>query len=102
MFDCVMPSRNARNGQLFTSAGKINISNACHKHDTTKLDDKCECYTCQNYSRAYLHHLYKTKEILAYHLNTIHNIFYYINLVNKIRNAIIEDAFEVNKFLTLE
>ncbi len=102
MFDCVMPSRNGRNGQLFTSVGKVNISNAQYKHDKKRLDEKCECYTCKNYSRAYLHHLYKTKEILAYSLNTIHNIFYYINLVNNIRNAIINDSFEINKFLTPE
>jgi len=99
MFDCVMPSRNARNGQLFTSSGKVNIGNAQYKYDKKKLDEKCGCYTCKNYSRAYLHHLYKTKEILAYNLNTIHNIFYYINLVKSIRNAIIDDTFEINRFL---
>ncbi len=99
MFDCVMPTRNARNGQLFTSAGKININNAKYKYDKKELDSACNCYTCRNYSRAYLHHLYRTREILAYQLNTVHNLFYYINLVKNIRKAIIEDKFEINNFI---
>jgi queuine tRNA-ribosyltransferase len=94
MFDCVMPTRNARNGQLFTENGKINISNARYKYDTSPLDSNCGCYTCKNYSRAYLHHLYKTKELLSYRLNSIHNIFYYISLAKNIRNAIIKDNYE--------
>mmetsp|Transcript_3505 Transcript_3505/g.2087 ORF Transcript_3505/g.2087 Transcript_3505/m.2087 type:complete len:283 (-) Transcript_3505:4454-5302(-) len=94
MFDCVMPTRNARNGQLFTKFGKINISNARYKHDTEPLEPECECYTCKNYSRAYLHHLYKTKELLGYRLNSIHNIFYYISLAKNMRIAIIENRLE--------
>jgi len=99
MFDCVMPTRNARNGQLFTSTGKININNAKYKYDTKELDSDCKCYTCRNYSRAYLHHLYRTKEILSYKVNTVHNLFYYTNLVKKIRKAIIENKFDINNFL---
>ncbi len=94
MFDCVMPSRNARNGQLFTSFGKVNISNAKFKYDTNPIDKKCDCYSCKNFSRSYLHHLYKTKELLAYRLNTIHNIHYYLNLMDNIRKAIREDRFD--------
>ena len=93
MFDCVMPSRNARNGQLFTSRGNINISNAKYKFDTAPIDDTCSCYTCKNYSRAYLRHLYKSKELLAYRLNTIHNLYYYLDLMKKIRQAIENDSF---------
>ncbi|MCP3898345.1 MAG: tRNA-guanine transglycosylase, partial [Desulfobacteraceae bacterium] len=93
MFDCVMPSRNARNGQLFTSRGNINIPNAKFRFDTNPIDDNCSCYTCKNYSRAYLRHLYKSKELLAYRLNTIHNIHYYLDLMKKIRKAIEDDCF---------
>jgi queuine tRNA-ribosyltransferase len=93
MFDCVMPSRNARNGQLFTSRGNVNIPNAKYRFDTNPIDDNCSCYTCKNYSRAYLRHLYKSKEILAYRLNTIHNIYYYLDLMKKIRQAIENDSF---------
>jgi queuine tRNA-ribosyltransferase len=93
MFDCVMPSRNARNGQLFTSRGNINIPNAKYRFDTNPIDDTCTCYTCKNYSRAYLRHLYKSKELLAYRLNTIHNIYYYLDLMKKIRQAIDNDSF---------
>jgi queuine tRNA-ribosyltransferase len=93
MFDCVMPSRNARNGQLFTSRGNVNIPNAKYRFDTNPIDDTCSCYTCQNYSRAYLRHLYKSRELLAYRLNTIHNIHYYLDLMKKIRQAINNDSF---------
>jgi queuine tRNA-ribosyltransferase len=93
MFDCVMPSRNARNGQMFTSLGTINISNAKYRFDKEPIDAECHCYTCQNYSRSYLRHLYKSREILAYRLNTIHNIYYYLDLMGKIREAIKEDRF---------
>ncbi|MDM8569999.1 tRNA guanosine(34) transglycosylase Tgt, partial [Thiotrichales bacterium HSG1] len=88
MFDCVMPTRNARNGHLFTSHGVIRIRNSQHKHDTGPLDADCDCYTCQNYSRAYLHHLDKTREILGLNLNTLHNLHYYQNLMQKLRIAI--------------
>lgn len=94
MFDCVMPSRNARNGKLFTEKGAINIANACHRTDTRPLDEGCSCYTCKSYSRAYLRHLYKANELLAYRLNTIHNIHYYCNLMADMRQAIIDDRFE--------
>lgn len=93
MFDCVMPTRNARNGQMFTKHGAINICNARFKNDTMPVELGCECYTCQNYSRAYLRHLYMSKELFAYRLNTIHNIHYYINLMKNIRIAICEDNF---------
>lgn len=94
MFDCVLPTRNARNGQLFTKIGTVNICNSRHKLDKEPIDPGCTCYTCQNYSRAYLRHLYMAKELLAYRLNTIHNIHYYISLMEKMRNAICEDEFE--------
>lgn len=93
MFDCVMPTRNARNGQLFTEFGAINIANACYRYDKEPIDSTCDCYTCRNYSRAYLRHLYKTRELLAYRLNTIHNIHYYLNLVRQMRSAILSDDF---------
>lgn len=88
MFDCVMPTRNARNGHLFTSSGVIKIRNAVHRHDTSPLDANCDCYTCENFSRAYLHHLDKCKEILGAQLNTIHNLRYYQTLMADIRTAI--------------
>ena len=94
MFDCVMPSRNARNGQLFTPEGTLNISNARFRTDTAPIDAECTCYTCRHYSRAYLRHLYMSREILSYRLNTIHNIHYYINLMEGMRNAITNDAFD--------
>ncbi|WDP92651.1 MAG: tRNA guanosine(34) transglycosylase Tgt [Desulfobacter sp.] len=93
MFDCVMPSRNARNGKLFTSKGDINIPNAKYITDERPIDENCNCYTCRNYTRAYLRHLYKAKELLAYRLNTIHNLYYYLDLMAKIRHAIKEDRF---------
>ncbi len=93
MFDCVMPSRNARNGQLFTSRGTLNISNAKFRFDKSPVDPECGCHTCRNYSRAYLRHLYKSRELLAYRLNTIHNIYYYLDLMKKIRESVREDRF---------
>ncbi|NWG01810.1 MAG: tRNA guanosine(34) transglycosylase Tgt [Syntrophaceae bacterium] len=88
LFDCVLPTRNARNGTLFTSFGKISIKQAQYAEDGRPLDETCICYTCRNYSRAYLRHLYLSKEILSSRLNTIHNLYYYINLLIKIREAI--------------
>lgn len=88
MFDCVMPTRNARNGHLFTSTGVIKIRNAVHRHSDQPLDANCDCYTCQNFSRAYLHHLDKCREILGAQLNTIHNLRYYQNHIAAIRQAI--------------
>ncbi|MDL1982028.1 MAG: tRNA-guanine transglycosylase, partial [Deltaproteobacteria bacterium] len=97
MFDCVIPTRNARNGQMFTKSGTINISNSHFRHDTDPVEEGCTCYTCRNYSRAYLRHLYMAKELLSYRLNTIHNIHYYTNLMKKIREAILNDEFETFK-----
>ena len=88
MFDCVMPTRNARNGHLFTSAGVIRIRNSQYQFDTGPLDESCQCYTCQHYSRSYLRHLDKCREILGAHLNTIHNLFYYLELMKQLRDAI--------------
>ncbi len=93
MFDCVMPSRNARNGYLFTSEGVVKIRNAKHKKDTGPLDPHCNCSTCKNYSRAYLHHLQKSNEILGSRLNTLHNLFYYQHLMKSIREAIKSNTF---------
>ena len=94
MFDCVLPTRNARNGQMFTRSGTINISNSRYKDDTVPLDSECRCYTCRNYSRAYLRHLYLARELLAYRLNTIHNIHYYISFIRNLRTAIVADEFD--------
>lgn len=88
MFDCVMPTRNARNGYLFTSTGIVKIRNARHRHDTAPLDERCDCYTCENFSRSYLHHLDKCGEMLGAQLNTIHNLHYYQNLMAGLRGAI--------------
>ncbi|MBL4765466.1 MAG: tRNA guanosine(34) transglycosylase Tgt [Colwellia sp.] len=88
MFDCVMPTRNARNGHLFVNTGVIKIRNAAHKTDTAPLDDTCDCYTCKNYSRAYLHHLDKCKEILGSQLNTLHNLHFYQKVMQGLRDAI--------------
>ena len=94
MFDCVMPTRNARNGQLFTEQGTINICNARFRGDENPVDLSCDCYTCRNYSLAYLRHLYTAREILAYRLNTIHNVHYYVNLVSCMREAILDGTFD--------
>jgi queuine tRNA-ribosyltransferase len=94
MFDCVMPTRNARNGQLFTRNGTLNICNAHHRQAQEPIEQDCTCYTCRHYSRAYLRHLYQAKEILAYRLNTIHNLHFYLNLVKQMRVAIIEGTFD--------
>ncbi|HEX4938591.1 MAG TPA: tRNA guanosine(34) transglycosylase Tgt [Candidatus Kapabacteria bacterium] len=98
MFDCVMPTRNARNGHLFTSTGVIKIRNAAHKTDTGPLEQDCDCYTCQHFSRAYLHHLDRCKEILSSQLNTIHNLRYYQRLMAGLRAAIETGTFD--RFVT--
>lgn len=90
MFDCVMPTRNARNGTLFTPEGKLVIKNARYADDAGPVDEGCGCYTCSRFSRAYLRHLFLAKELLAYRLNTIHNLFYYIRLMQEIRQAVRE------------
>lgn len=94
MMDCVMPTRNARNGHLFTSEGIVRIRNSPHKTDTNPLDSACGCYTCQNFSRAYLHHLDKCQEILGAELNSIHNIHYYLHIMAGLRQAIEEDRLQ--------
>lgn len=88
MFDCVMPTRHARNGHLFTSFGVLNIRNAAHQRDTGPVDPACGCYTCQNYSRSYLRHLDRCNEILGSRLNTIHNLYFYLDLMRQLRQAI--------------
>ncbi|WP_041313602.1 tRNA guanosine(34) transglycosylase Tgt [Heliomicrobium modesticaldum] len=93
MFDCVLPTRVARNGLAFTSHGKVVIRNAEHARDFERLDPECSCYTCRHYSRAYLRHLYKAEEILAYRLLTIHNLHMLLNLMRNIRQSILEDRF---------
>jgi len=93
MFDCVMPTRNARNGHLFTRWGDIRIKNAVHKNDTRPLDETCGCYCCRNFSRAYLHHLHRCNEILGARLNTIHNLYYYQTLMRELRAAIETGGF---------
>jgi len=93
MFDCVLPTRNARNGMLFTSFGRIVIKNARHRAEDIPVDPQCSCYTCTHYSRAYLHHLFSAREILSYRLNTLHNLSYYLNLVAAMRRALAEGTF---------
>jgi queuine tRNA-ribosyltransferase len=88
MFDCVMPTRHARNGHLFTSTGVINIRNSVHQADLAPIDADCACYTCQNYTRSYLRHLDRCNEILGSRLNTIHNLHFYLELMRSIRSAI--------------
>ena len=94
MFDCVMPTRNARNGWLFTRTGDIRIRNAKFRNDESPLDATCSCYTCKNFSRAYLHHLDRSKEILGAQLNTMHNLHYYLELMREMREAIEQDRFD--------
>ena len=94
MFDCVMPTRNARNGMLFTSSGHIVIKNARFARDEGPVDPGCTCYTCRNYSRAYLRHLFMARELLSYRLNTIHNLHYYLSLMADMRRAIEKDTFQ--------
>jgi queuine tRNA-ribosyltransferase len=93
MFDCVMPTRNARNGMLFTSFGRLNIKGAAYAEDRSPVDPECSCYVCRNYSRAYLRHLFRAREILAARLNTWHNLHYYLSLMAKARQAIADDRF---------
>jgi queuine tRNA-ribosyltransferase len=94
MFDCVLPTRNARNGHLFTRFGDIRIRNAKHRSDTRPLDPTCGCYTCTHFTRAYLHHLQKVNEILGACLNTLHNLHYYLHLAGELRDAIRTQTLE--------
>ncbi|MFP4473957.1 MAG: tRNA guanosine(34) transglycosylase Tgt [Desulfatibacillaceae bacterium] len=93
MFDCVLPTRNARNGQLFTDSGVLNMANAKHRYDTGPVDENCTCYTCVNHSRSYLRHLYMSRELLAYRLNTLHNVHYFVNLMRRARQAVLAGDF---------
>ena len=93
MFDCVMPTRNARNGWLFTRFGDLKIRNARYKDDVRPLDAACGCHTCRQFSRGYLHHLQRINEMLGARLNTIHNLYYYQELMREIRAAIELDSF---------
>ena len=94
MFDCVMPTRNARNGWLFTRFGDIRIRNARYKNDPLPLDETCQCYTCRHFSRAYLHHLNRAGEILGAQLATLHNLHYYLQLMSTLRSAIEANRFD--------
>ncbi len=94
MFDCVLPTRNGRNGSLFTHNGKISITNTKYKEDFEPIERECGCYTCQNFTRAYLRHLYQSKEMLAPILGTIHNLFFMCQFMGEIRNAILENRLE--------
>ncbi|HYC37345.1 MAG TPA: tRNA guanosine(34) transglycosylase Tgt [Usitatibacter sp.] len=94
MFDCVLPTRNARNGWLFTARGDVKIKNARHREDARPLDDGCACYTCRNFSRAYLHHLHRANEILGARLNTLHNLHFYLETMRGMRAAIQAGRFE--------
>ena len=94
MFDCVMPTRNARNGTLFTSKGKISIKREEYKYQELPIDETCTCYTCRNFSRAYLRHLYVSRELLSYRLNTIHNLHFYITLIENCKKHIKDGSFK--------
>jgi queuine tRNA-ribosyltransferase len=100
LFDCVMPTRHARNGHLFTRTGVLNIRNAVHAEDTGPIDPACGCYTCRHYSRAYLRHLDRCKEILGARLNTVHNLFFYLDLMRRLREAL--DAGQFDAFARQE
>ncbi len=97
MFDCVMPTRNARNGTLFTHFGRVNIRGAKFKEDVNPIDSKCKCYTCENFTRAYLNHLFKTNEMTYFRLASIHNLHYYLNLMREARKAILTNTWEAFK-----
>ena len=93
LFDCVIPTRNARNGFLYTSKGIVKIRNAKYALDISPIDESCECYTCRNFTKSFLHYLQKRKEMFGAQLNTIHNLFFYLDLMKKIRSAIQENSF---------
>ena len=94
MFDCVMPTRNARNGTLFTHFGRINIKNAIFKDDLGPIDSECTCYTCTNFTRGYLSHLYRAGEMTYFRLGSIHNLHYYLNLMKESREAILDSRWD--------
>jgi queuine tRNA-ribosyltransferase len=93
MFDCVLPTRNARNGTLFTDEGRVVIKNACYAEDARPVEEGCGCYTCTHFSRAYLRHLFMAKELLVYRLNSIHNLYYYGRLMARIRASLRDGSF---------
>jgi queuine tRNA-ribosyltransferase len=97
IFDCVLPTRNARNGTLFTSRGRVSIKNVKYAEDRRPLDEACSCYTCRNFSRAYLRHLFERGEIASAVLNTIHNLHYYLDIFSQIRQAISLNSFNLLK-----
>jgi len=97
-FDCVLPTRNARNGTLFTNSGKIVIKNKKYERDQRPIDEECSCYTCRNFSRAYLRHLYERQEISSSILNTIHNLHFYLDIFRKIRHSIQSNSFRGLKY----
>ncbi|EKD27344.1 MAG: Queuine tRNA-ribosyltransferase, partial [uncultured bacterium] len=97
MFDCVIPTRNGRNGTAYTSKGKVHMRNTGHRTDTSPLDDECDCFVCTNYSKAYIRHLLSVKEYLGIHFLSYHNIYFYLRLMEKVRRAIEEDKFEALK-----
>jgi queuine tRNA-ribosyltransferase len=94
MFDCVLPTRNGRNAQAFAMSGTLRLRNACHKRDSTPLESDCPCYTCRNFSRAYLHHLFLAEEMLGPQLLSLHNIAFFMRLMDQVRQAIEEQRFE--------
>ncbi|SVA68440.1 uncharacterized protein METZ01_LOCUS121294, partial [marine metagenome] len=93
MFDCVIPTREGRNGALYTKEGRVNINNARFKEDEGPLEEDCDCYACRTFSRAYLRHLYHTGEILGPRMGTLHNVHFFVGLARSMRQAILEDAF---------
>ena len=99
MFDCVLPTRNARNGQLFTSTGRLNIKNAEHRDSDDSVDAACGCYTCKTFSRAYLRHLYVAREVGYHRLATIHNLSFYLGLMARVRTAVENDTFDEERML---
>ena len=94
LFDCVMPTRNARNGMLFTAAGRLVIKNSIYARDNRPVEEGCTCYTCRHFSRAYLRHLFVSKELLSYRLNTIHNVHFYLRTMEEIREALFQGRFQ--------
>jgi queuine tRNA-ribosyltransferase len=103
IFDCAMPTRVARNGALYTKTGRVDIENAIYSQQAEPIDNTCQCYTCRNFSAAYLHHLFRSKELLVYRLATIHNLTFMSNLVQEIRNSILDGTFKAfrDKFLSI-
>ena len=98
LFDCVIPTRHARNAFLYSRHGLLRLRNASYRHDLRPLDEDCHCYTCRHFTRAYLHHLDKNKEPLGLSLNTIHNLHYYLELMGRIRAAIADGTFDAGRF----